>query len=164
MDLSSPDMKEVLDAISLLRSDRERGRAMLLALWDVHAPQGNRLQLCALGHVLADTETDVVKELEWDLRALEAATGSREPEDREAIAPVAESFLPSLHLNVADGYRRLGDLTRARQHTLFGSQHIGALADDGYGNLIRGGLRRLQAALAKDTTSDAPGSDPVTPA
>jgi hypothetical protein len=147
MDLSSPEMKEIVDAITVLQGDKERGRARLLQLWEELAPRGTALQLCALGHFLADTETDVVSELEWDLRALEAATGSREAEDRGAVSSVPESFLPSLHLSVADGYRRLGDLERARRHVLFGSHHLGALSDDGYGKLVKGGLRRLQAAL-----------------
>jgi hypothetical protein len=147
MDMSSPEMKEIVDAITILKDDKERGRRRLLALWDELAPQGNRLQVCALGHVLADTETDIVSELEWDLRALEAATGSREAEDREALPPIPESYLPSLHLSVAGGYRRLGDLERARRHVLFASHHIGALSDDAYGNVISSGLRRLQAAL-----------------
>ena len=68
----------------------------------------------------------------------EAAAGSQEAEDRETVFPVPESFLPSLHLSVANGYRRLGDLERARRHVLFGSRHIGALSDDAYRNLVKG--------------------------
>jgi hypothetical protein len=147
MDMTSPEMKEILDAIVILKDDKERGRALLLQLWEDPASQGKPLRLCALGHVLADTESDIAAELEWDLRALEAATGSREAEDKEAVPPVPESYLPSLHLSVANGYRRLGDLGRARRHVIFASNHIGALSDDAYGNLVRGGLRRLQAAL-----------------
>jgi hypothetical protein len=148
MDMTSPDMKPILDAITILKDDKERGRALLLQLWADPATGGKPLQRCALGHVLADTESEVAQELEWDLRALEAATGSREAEDKEAVSPVPESYLPSLHLSVANGYRRLGDLERARSHVLFASNHIEALSDDAYGNLVRGGLRRLQAALA----------------
>jgi hypothetical protein len=148
MDITSPDMKEVLEAVTILhQGDKERGRALLLRLWEENVARGSPLQLCALGHFLADTETDVASELEWDLRALEAGTGTRDAEDRDAVAPVPESFLPSLHLSVASGYRRSGNLERARQHALFASNHISALADDAYGNLIKGGLRRLQAAL-----------------
>jgi hypothetical protein len=147
MDMSFPELKEILAALTILKEEKERGRARLLELWKELSPQGSPLQLCALGHILADTETDVAAELEWDLRALEAATGSREAEDMEAVPPIPQSYLPSLHLSVANGYRRLGDVERARRHVLFASHHIGALSDDDYGNLVRGGLRRLQAAL-----------------
>ena len=155
--MSAPEMKEILDAVTILQVDKARGRSRLLELWEELVPQGNALQLCALGHLLADTETDVAGELEWDLRALEAATGSREAEYREPVPPVPESCLPSLHLSVANGYRRLGDLEHARRHVLVGSRHVGALSDDAYGNVVRGGLRRLQVALA------VPDGDPPTP-
>ena len=149
MDMTAPEMKPILDAITIVhQGEKERGRALLLQLWEEFSTQGRPLQLCALGHILADTETDVASELEWDLRALEAATGSREAEDREAVPPVPEIYLPSLHLSVANGYRRLGDLERARRHVLFAANHIGALSDDAYGDTIRGGLRRLRASLA----------------
>jgi hypothetical protein len=147
MDMSTPEMKEILDAVTILGAEKERGRARLLELWEDLAVQGTPVQRCTLGHVLADTETDVASELEWDLRALEAATGSRQAED-DAEARVPESYLPSLHLSVANGYRRLGDVERARRHALVASRHASALADDEYGNIIKGGLRRLQAALA----------------
>lgn len=147
MDMSSPEMKEILEAV-MISDDPDRRRARLLELWETLSPQGRPLQLCALGHVLADTETDSAKELEWDLRALEAATGTRESEDRAPVNPVPESYLPSLHLSVGEGYRKLGDIERARLHVAFAANHIEALGDDGYGNLVRAGLRRLQQALA----------------
>jgi hypothetical protein len=151
MESTSPDMKAVMDAVAVLhQGEKERGRALLLQLWKERATSGDPLQLCAMAHSLADTEPDVADELEWDLRALEAATGCRAAEDRDALFPVPESFLASLHLNAGDCYRRLGDFERARQHAHFASNHIGALADDGYGTMIKGGLRRLQARLAAD--------------
>ena len=140
---------ELRDAAALLhQGEKERARASLLQAWEKASTSGEPLPMSVAAHFLADTETDAASELEWDLRALEAATGSREAEDREAVASVPESFLPSLHLSVANGCRALGDLERARRHVSFASNHIGALSDDAYGNLIRGGLGRLQAALA----------------
>jgi hypothetical protein len=53
------------------------------------------------------------------------------------------AMYPSLHLNLADCHRRLGDLDRARDHLAQGQAAAGALPDDGYGQLIRGGLDRL---------------------
>lgn len=153
MDMSTPDMNEILEAITILNVDKERGRARLLQLWNELLPEGKPLQLCALGHFLADTETDTAAELEWDLRALEAATGSRAAEDSQAAPSVPESYLPSLHLSVANGYWQAGDLVRARRHILFASHHIGALGGDAYGNMVRRGLRRLEAILA--TRADA---------
>lgn len=130
-----------------LGGDRARGRTLLLALWEKHAANGDPLQICAMAHNLADSEADPASALEWDLHALEAATGSRQAEDRDVVPPVPETFLPSLHLNVADCYRRLGDLERARRHAQFAARREGVLPDDGYGKMIRAGIRRLLAEL-----------------
>ncbi|HEX3366852.1 hypothetical protein [Phenylobacterium sp.] len=139
-------MADILAAIQL--SDKQQSRARLLDLWERLWPGGAPLQLCSMAHHLADTATDIAGELEWDLRALEAATGSREPEDRKPSLDIPESGLPSLYLSVAEGYRRLGDLERARRHVACAERRIDALPDDAYGTLVRGGLRRLQGLLA----------------
>ena len=54
----------------------------------------------------------------------------------------------SLHLNLGECYRRLGDLDRAREHLHRAQATIGALGDDDYGRLIRNGLDRLERLLA----------------
>jgi hypothetical protein len=148
MDASSQEMKEIVEVAGMLhRGDKAEARARLLELWDEHSASGAQLQMCVVAHYLADTETDPAEELEWDLRALELATGSRETEDLEPFSPELVSFLPSLHGSVGNGYRRLGDLDRARRHVGFAMARVGVLADDAYGQLVRGGLRRLQAGL-----------------
>ncbi|MEU7872351.1 hypothetical protein [Dactylosporangium sp. NPDC049140] len=100
---------------------------------------------------MADVQDDVREELVWDLRALAAV--DRLTEDRLARAgvtlPVA-GLRPSLHLNLADCYRRLGDLGRAREHLRLAQEGIGVLGDDDYGRLIRNGLERLTQQLAPE--------------
>ena len=54
---------------------------------------------------------------------------------------------PSLHLNLGDCYRRLGDLDRAREHLELARAGMGALGDDAYGDLIRRGLDLLTRQL-----------------
>src|SRR5437588_297118 len=105
MGLTSPEMKEIGDAISILhQGEKQLARVLLLQHWEKHSTKGTPLQLCTMAHFLADIETDVTSELEWDLRALQAATGSSEAEDREASCSELASFLPFLHLNVGDCY------------------------------------------------------------
>jgi hypothetical protein len=52
-----------------------------------------------------------------------------------------------MHLSIAEGYRRLGDLERARRYVACAERRMDALTSDAYGNLIRGGLHRLQRLL-----------------
>ena len=147
MELSSPEMKTVVDAIGLLRDDQAAGRARLLELWDEACAEAARVRMCAIAHFLADTEPDTAGELEWDLRALEAATGSRETGDHQPLSPDLTGMLASLQGSVANGYRAQGDLERARLHLGFALARQDALADDDYGRMVRGGLRRLQSVL-----------------
>jgi hypothetical protein len=146
MDMTSPEMAEILAAINL--TDKQQSRTLLLELWEKLSPEGAPLQLCTMAHALADTETEIARELEWDLCALEAATGSREPEDREALPGILASFFPSMYLSIAEGYRRTGNLDRARRYVACAERRMDVLPDDAYGTLVRGGLRRLQRLLA----------------
>ncbi|MFE3587308.1 tetratricopeptide repeat protein [Streptomyces niveus] len=82
-------------------------------------------------------------------------------DERARLAGVASpvaAFYPSLHLNLGDVYRRLGEWDLARAHLERGLEAVGTLGDDGYGQLIKGGLDRLAQRLAE--RSDEPPSEP----
>ena len=140
-DLTSREMKEIGEAIVVLhREGTAQGRPLLLQLWEKHSPTDAPIQISTLAHYLADTEADVGDELKWDLKSLEAATGSRACEDRDPVSPDLAGFLPSLHLNVADCYRPLGDVEQARRHAQFAEGRIGVLANDPYGRWRAGSM------------------------
>ncbi|MEH3046634.1 hypothetical protein [Sphingomonas adhaesiva] len=142
-------MDEIMQAVAKLQNgDRDEARNDLDRLWKQLGPSGAPLQRCTIAHFLADTEADLSRELEWDLLALEAATGSSEAQDRNAIDASVASFLPSLHLNVGDAYRRLGESRLALQHAILGLANLGALREDNYAAMVRSGLARLQARLS----------------
>ncbi len=96
---------------------RDGGRqhgSFFAEIWaEIGGEQGDPLHVSVLAHSMADVQDDVREELRWDLRAL-AATG-RLTDDRAQQAgvtlPVAGLY-PSLHLNLCDCYRKLGDLDR----------------------------------------------------
>lgn len=147
MTVTEPTMDEVMAAVAVTQSgDHSEGRRQLLRLWNepglINSPQ----QRCIVAHFLADTEKDVTAELAWDLLALESATGEREG-DGNPLLPILAGFLPSLHLNVGDAYRRAGDHGRAWTHVKAGLRWAEALPDDGYARMIKTGLDRLQARL-----------------
>jgi hypothetical protein len=129
--------------------DRAAARRALEELWGRVGPDGDALRRCAVAHALADVCDDPVDEVAWDERALAAADDITDERARDAGAtgPVA-AFYPSLHLNLGEGYRKLGDDARARQHLARGLAAVDALPDDGYGRLIRGGLTGLAERLA----------------
>ena len=63
-------------------------------------------------------------------------------------SPTRCRVYPSLHLDLGECYRKLGDLDRAREQLERGQVAVGSLGDDGYGQMIKGGLDRLGERLA----------------
>jgi hypothetical protein len=91
-----------------------------------------------LAHSLADVQETAENELAWDLRALAFMDDLTDERAREqGNAGGKNALLPSLHLNLAVDYKRLGDDTRAQRHYELGEAHLGALSDDPYGDNIR---------------------------
>ena len=116
----------------------------LREMWDDAAPPWQR---CLSAHYAADTLSDPAAALEWDLRALTAA----QEIDRDVPTPVGfepDAMLPSLHLNIAENYRLLGDNSAAAEHLAAGQAQLSRLDDTGYGGMIRAGLDRLAQRLA----------------
>ena len=91
-----------------------------------------------LAHSLADVQENPEDELAWDLRALAFMNGLTDQRAIERGNPGGKNtLLPSLHLNLAVDYRRLGDDPNARRHFKLGQAHLDALSDDEYGDSIR---------------------------
>jgi hypothetical protein len=127
--------------------DRPGARAAFDALSVELGPEGDALHRCVLAHYAADAQEDPEAELAWDLAALEAHGAIAA--DRVmpgGLAPIG--FVPSLELNVAESYRRLGRLDEARRHADRAEASGGALGTDGYGAMIRGGIARLRERLS----------------
>ncbi|MEV6321656.1 hypothetical protein AB0M45_10720 [Nocardia sp. NPDC051787] len=154
--MTTPDqtMTTITDAVALGRHGRpDDARDALLALWSSLGPQGDALHRCTLAHYLADLYDDAAEALTWDIRALDAA--DRLSDDRaqsyDASLRVA-GFYPSLHLNLADDYRRLGSFAAAQREIDAARAHLHTLADDGYGATIRTAVREVEAAIRERRT------------
>lgn len=150
--MTEPDavMTQIGQAVGLgQRGERQDARRQLAELWDQIGRAGDPLHRVALAHAMADLQDDPHDELAWDLRALHAA--DEVTDDRAAQAgvtgPVAGLY-PSLHLNVGEDYRKIGDLTAARHHLKLGRTAARVLGDDGYSKMIKGGLEKLGDRLA----------------
>ncbi|MFE0379449.1 hypothetical protein ACFW1M_28630 [Streptomyces inhibens] len=152
-------------AIMLHRAgDREEARNRLSALWHEIGPQGDAFHRCTLAHYMADTQDDPRDELDWDLRALEAAEGfvTERPEG-SATAPAESAvadgpgprhplvalraFFPSLHLNIAADYAALDRPADARAQLRRARASVNALADGEYRQGLRDAIDRLQLRI-----------------
>jgi hypothetical protein len=139
--------------------DREEARRRLLDLWTEMGEAGDPLHRCTLAHYLADTQDDPADELAWDLRALSAAeelTDGRPGADPSAV----RGFYPSLYLNLAADYLKLGRSDAARSQLTLARRASGVLADDGYGAGVRAAISRMELRLREDGTPDGEGWGP----
>ncbi|SDF41441.1 hypothetical protein SAMN05216553_101521 [Lentzea fradiae] len=152
--MSTDPMTRIGEAVALhhQQGQREAAREQFARIWeDIGGEQGDPLHVCVLAHSMADVQDDVREELVWDLRALAAADSvSAESAARAGVTLPVAGLYPSLHLNVGECYRKLGDLARAREHLDLARETIGVLADDDYGRLVRGGLEDLERKLDSD--------------
>jgi hypothetical protein len=124
----------------------EEARAHLSSLWPEVDGGGDAFARCFLAHSLADVQPDPRDELRWDLVALAAAAEVSDDRAAEQEIPGGRLGLyPSLHLNLAESYLRVGDEVAAQEHYLAGREHLDLLADDGYGRNIRDAFAEYEA-------------------
>jgi len=102
--------------------------------------------VASLAHAMASVQEAVQDEVVWDRRALEAVDVITEV--HAAKAGVTSGLYPSLHLDLSECYRKLGDLKAARAHLERGRAAVGSLGNDGYAQMIKVGLDRLSGRLA----------------
>jgi hypothetical protein len=151
--MTQPDavMARVGEGIALSQAgDREGARQLFAGLWDQMGPDGDPLHRCAVAHWMADLHDDPAQELTWDLLALVAAdslTADRAAEG--GVTTPVTALYPSLHLNIGEAYRKLDEEELARRHLTLGLAAVGALPEDGYGNMIRAGLAGLGQRLSE---------------
>ncbi|HEX2301261.1 MAG TPA: hypothetical protein VHH34_22630 [Pseudonocardiaceae bacterium] len=148
--ITDPTIIRIGQAVQLShQGERESARLLFAEIWDeIGGERGDPLHRCTLAHAMADVQDDVHRELVWDQRALAAADLLTDARVAQAgvTLPVAGLY-PSLHLNLSECYRKLGDLGRAREHLQQAQATIGALGDDEYAQMIKGGLEQIAERL-----------------
>ncbi|MFI6207895.1 hypothetical protein ACIBAI_16070 [Streptomyces sp. NPDC051041] len=160
---SDPTMEAIGRAVAEGRAgDTAAARRKLLDLWSAIGVTGDPLHRCTLAHHLADLHQDPARALAWDVRALDAADAMTEQRLQEHHAGLRiAGFYPSLHLNLADGYRRLGSFDAAAEHIDAAREHAPHLPQDAYGALLRSAIGQVAEAIARRDTAErasAPGA------
>lgn len=146
------DWNDITTALApVLGEDPGEGAPRLRALWEASRPE-EHAQRCVLAHYLADLEPHLADEVRWDEIALEEFFQVHENDLSPVGIASAAGLAPSLHLNLGEGFRRQGDIARAREHLALGRAAAGVLGDDAYSTMIRKGLDGLGGRLdATDT-------------
>jgi hypothetical protein len=159
---AAPD--PIMDAIGRAvmqgqNGDTAAAREAMLELWTRIGVTGDPLHRCTLAHSMADLYEDAAQALAWDVRALDAADAATDERVQAHHAGLAiAGFYPSLHLNLADDYRRLGSFEAAQTHIDAAEQAAPALPEGPYGGLIRSAIKEVAAAIGEKDTAPRPSA------
>lgn len=155
MNTTSDDtMNTITSAVALGHEGRpDDARDALLAVWASLGPQGDPLHRCTLAHYLADLYDDAAEALTWDIRALDAADSLSDDRAQTYDGSLrVAAFYPSLHLNLADDYRRLGSFDAAQRQIDAARARVHTLAEDGYGATLRTAVDEVESAIQERRT------------
>lgn len=155
-----PTMEAIGQAVTEGRTGNTlSARQKLLNLWSAIGVTGDPLHRCSLAHYLADLYEDPAQALAWDVRALDAADAVTEQRVQEHHASLhIAGFYPSLHLNLADNYRRLGSFDAATEHINAAKEHAPHLPQDAYGGFLRTALDEVAEATSRHDTTKRPSA------
>lgn len=153
-------MVAITDAVTRGHAGDVAGaRADLVSVWADIGPTGDAFHRCTLAHYLADLYTDPAQSLVWNVRALDAAdalTDERVAEHADGVT--VAGFYPSLHLNLADDFRRLGSFDVARAHLSAARIAVPELGSDGYGRMIRQAIDDVENAVEAGDVAPRPSA------
>lgn len=111
---------------------------LFMKAWDEAT---NTTEKFIAAHYVARHQDNVADKLKWDETALTLAL--------ELDSPEINGVFPSLYLNVAKCHEDLRDFDKAIENYQSALQHTIFLPEDGYGNMIRSGIKsgleRVQA-------------------
>lgn len=154
-------MERIGEGIGLSQQgDAASARRVFDEVWTLVGPDGDAFHRLAVAHAMADVQDALVDELAWDERALAAADELTQDRLRAAgMDRSVGSLYPSLHLNLGDVHRRLGNTEQAKVHLRLGRAALVELPTDGYGELVRAGLDQLAERIG-ELPQGGPGAGP----
>lgn len=117
------------------RGDPESARALFARAWESRT---NHIEAAIAAHYVARHQDTGEETLLWNRRALDEALAG-DP-------ALVSGLLPSLHLNLGRSLEDAGNVDAARRQYVLAEEAGHTLGDDGYGQMIRGGIA---AALAR---------------
>ena len=109
-----------------------RGKEALKLFQQAWDEASNDLEKFTSAHYVARHQENIEDKLKWDETALRLALKINDDNVRGSY--------PSLYLNIAKCYEDLNDLNNARKNYKLALSFTDLLPDNGYGNMIKGGI------------------------
>jgi rifampin ADP-ribosylating transferase len=107
----------------------EEAAAVFLQAWEQATDDKEKF---TAAHYVARHQQSIADKLAWDKTALELAMKIKDESVKGAY--------PSLYLNIAKGYEDLQEFEKAAENYNLALSHSHFLREDGYGNMIKGGV------------------------
>jgi len=117
----------------------EAAKKLFLNAWEESTTDFEKF---TAAHYLARNQENLDEELIWNLESLRLASLINEDS--------MKGYFPSLHLNLGKSYEKLNDIEMAIQHYTLAANFTKYLPDDGYGNMIRIGIREALKRVTPD--------------
>jgi tetratricopeptide (TPR) repeat protein len=108
----------------------EEAKAFFFQAWEEAT---NDFEKFTAAHYVARHQKSVQDKLKWDEAALEFALKINDSS--------LKTSYPSLYLNIAKCYEELKDTGNARRNYQAALSYVDSLPDDGYGKMIRSGIK-----------------------
>ncbi len=115
-----------------------KARDLFLQAWSIAE---SNIEKFTAAHYVARHQTSTEDKLQWDKTALEFALKIDEKN--------MEANYPSLYLNIAKCYEDLKDFNNAQKNYVSALSFENSLPDDGYGNMIKSGIRNGIERISK---------------
>lgn len=115
----------------------DEAKALCEEAWAHHATD---YEACIAAHYLARYQQSLDDELRWNKVALEKAG--------RVDAELVSGFYASLHLNVGHSYEKCGDVEAARSHLRLAQDHLDAVPDGPYKEIVSRGIQNALARTA----------------
>lgn len=143
-----------------MAGEQAERRQKLETVWARIEPSDHAAR-CIAAHYIADVQEELDAEVEWDEVALAESAHVSDAQLQEIHPSLSVAgFMPSLHLNLADGYRRQGRFEDAADRLQTSREFDFALdgaPDPSYAAGIREAQERLsQRIAAKDRARTPP--------
>lgn len=134
-------------------------KQMLESVWSRIEPNDHTAR-CIAAHYIADVQDEVDAEVEWDEVSL-AESAHVSDADLQAVhsSLTVAGFMPSLHLNLGEGYRRQGRFAEAAERLQTSREFDFALdsaVDPAYATGIRDAQDALAVRIASGDSSSVP--------
>jgi hypothetical protein len=139
MDPQNPVVAACARGMEVEGQDPSEARRLFTEAWEAAS---NDHEAAIAAHYVARHQDTPEATLHWNQVALDRARASSDPE--------ASLFAPSLHLNLGKALEDCGQLAPARLQYRLARETVGHLPEDGYRQLLEGGIERALERVGAD--------------